>query len=99
MLPLPPPPAFPHARMSDPHPNSSEHLERARELLWEGIERLEEAQRVLFKAGDCYVAQVRGDGVRTILEITERITHLTGDVTSVHIELGRMARADRREGG
>jgi hypothetical protein len=82
--------------MADPKHDATEHMEHARDLLWEGIERMEEAQRALFKAGDCYVAHVRGDGVRTILEITERITELTGDVTSIHIELGRMVRADRR---
>jgi hypothetical protein len=82
--------------MADPNADAAEHIERARELLWEGIERMEAAQRALFKAGDCYVSQVHGDGVRRILEITERITDLTGDVTSTHIELGRMVRADRR---
>jgi hypothetical protein len=83
--------------MTTPPPHDAvEHLERSRELLWEGIQRLEEAQRALFKAGDCYVAQVWGDGVRTILDVTERITELTGDVTAVHIELGRVVRSDRR---
>lgn len=84
--------------MAAPNHDATDDMERARELLWEGIERMEAAQRALFKAGDCYVAQVRGDGVRTILEITERITDLTGDVTAIHIELGRMVRADRRRG-
>jgi hypothetical protein len=81
--------------MPDPHPTAMEHLEQARELLWETIQMLEKTQRVLFKAGDRYVAEVWGDGVRAILEVTERITDLSGDLMSVHIEIGHIARSDR----
>ena len=81
--------------MSDPIPPSQEHLEQARELVWEAVQGLEEAQRVLFRAGDRYVLEVWGDGVRAVLEVAERITDLSGDLTAVHIEIGRMVRRDR----
>jgi hypothetical protein len=86
--------------MPQPHSGPSEHLEHARELVWEAIARLEEAQRVLFRAGDQYVGQVWGDGVRAVIEITERMADLSGDVTATHIEIGRLARRDgARNGG
>jgi hypothetical protein len=84
--------------MSDPNSAATEHLEQAREVLWEAVQMLEYAQRVLFKAGDCYVGQVWGDGVRNVLEVTERITDLSGDLTAVHIELGRLVKKDRGRG-
>jgi hypothetical protein len=80
--------------MPKPPPHAGEYLEQARELVWEAIARLEEAQRVLFRAGDHYVGQVWGDGVRAVLEITERMADLSGDVTATHIEIGRLARRD-----
>jgi hypothetical protein len=84
-----------------PHhdPAAGEHLEQAREVIWEALQMLEGAQRTLFKAGDCYVAQVWGDGVRAVLEVTEKITDLTGDLTSCHIEIGRLSRRDRERSG
>lgn len=72
-----------------------QHLERARELVWEAIERMEEAQRVMFEAGDAYVAQVDGDGVRAVLEATERMSDVAGDLSAVHIEVGKLARRTR----
>lgn len=72
-----------------------EHLEKAREIIWEAVDMLEEAQRVLFKAGDCYVAQVWGDGVRAILDVTEEMSELAGDITAVHIEIGKLAKRDK----
>ncbi|HYJ78538.1 MAG TPA: hypothetical protein VEW03_02955 [Longimicrobiaceae bacterium] len=81
--------------MPEPDPTSLDHLEQARELVWEAVQGLEEAQRVLFRAGDHYVLEVWGDGVRAVLEVAERITDLSGDLTAVHIEIGRMARRDR----
>jgi hypothetical protein len=74
---------------------SQKHLEEARELVWDALEKLEEAQRVLFKAGDCYVAQVWGDGVRAILHVTEKITDVSGDLTAAQSEIGRLAKTDR----
>jgi hypothetical protein len=81
--------------MTAPDPDSVEHLERARELLWEALETLEEAQRVLFRAGDCYVASVWGDGVRSVIDLTERITSLSGDLTTVPHEIRRLVARDR----
>lgn len=84
--------------MPDPEPTPEEHLEHARELLWEALQTMEASQRALFRAGDGYVAQVWGDGVRAVLGVTERITDLSGDLTAVHIEIGRLARRDRSRG-
>lgn len=75
-----------------------EHLERARELVWEAIERMEEAQRVMFRAGDAYVAQVHGDGVRAIIETTERMAEVSGDLSQVHIEVGKLLRRNAPPG-
>lgn len=81
--------------MSDQEPTAIEHMEQAREIIWDALQLLEEAQRVLFRAGDCYVAEVWGDGVRAVLGITERMSDLTGDLTAAQIEIGRLARRDR----
>ncbi len=75
------------------------HLEHARELVWEAIERMEEAQREMFRAGDAYVAQVHGDAVRAIIEATERMADVSGDLSQVHIEVGKLMRRGRTEGG
>ena len=80
--------------MPDRDPSSTDHLEEAGEMVWEAMQTLERAQRVLFRAGDCYVTQVWGDGVRTVIEIGERITELSGDLMSLHIEIGRLAKKD-----
>lgn len=80
--------------MAEQHPTAREYLEEAREMIWDAVQRLEEAQRVLFRAGDHYVREVWGDGVRTVIEITERMADLSGDVTSVHIEIGRLVKKD-----
>ncbi|HEX2205679.1 MAG TPA: hypothetical protein VHG91_20370 [Longimicrobium sp.] len=77
---------------------STEHLEHARDTIWAAVQMLEDAQRVLFRAGDQYVAQVWGDGVRAVLEITEKMADLSGDLTSVHIELGKLSRKDGGRG-
>lgn len=74
---------------------SLEHLEQAREVVCDALHLLEEAQRVLFNAGDHYVAGVWGDGVRTVIEITERITTISGDLTRIPIEIDRLAVRDR----
>jgi hypothetical protein len=42
---------------------------------------------------------VWGDGVRRVIEVTERMADLTGDLTAVHIDLGRLARTDREREG
>jgi cytochrome c556 len=81
--------------MADPNTDPTEHLERARELVWEAIQRLEEAQRVLFRAGDCYVAQVNGDGVRNVIEVTETMADMSGDLTQCHIEIGKIGKRER----
>ncbi|HSU15301.1 hypothetical protein [Longimicrobium sp.] len=85
--------------MAEHQPSAQEHLENAREMLWEAIQTLEEAQRVMFRAGDRYVADVWGDGVRAVLDLTERITDLSGDLTKVHIEIGRLTKRDRGRPG
>lgn len=72
-----------------------EHLEQAREVIWDAVQMLEHAQRVLFLAGDHYVSQVWGDGVRRIIDITERMADLSGDLTAVHIDIGRLSRTDK----
>jgi hypothetical protein len=81
--------------MSDPNLTSEEHLEHARDLVWDALQMLEQAQRVLFRAGDRYVEQVWGNGVRSVLELTEKLTDLTGDLSAAHIEIGRLARKDK----
>ncbi|HEX2076468.1 MAG TPA: hypothetical protein VHG08_02130 [Longimicrobium sp.] len=78
--------------------DAQEHLDRAAEIVWDAIQRLEEAQRVLFKAGDCYVAQVYGDGVRKVIEVTENLADAVGDLTQAHIEIGKIGKRDRGRG-
>ncbi|HEU0298669.1 MAG TPA: hypothetical protein VFR37_04425 [Longimicrobium sp.] len=78
--------------------DAQEHLDRAAEIVWDAIQRLEEAQRVLFKAGDCYVAQVYGDGVRNVIEVTEDLADAVGDLTQAHIEIGKIGKRDRGRG-
>ena len=84
--------------MAQQEPTANELLEHARDMLWDAIQTLEDTQRVMFKAGDRYVAEVWGDGVRTVLDLTERITDLSGDLTKVHIEIGRLTKKDRLRG-
>jgi hypothetical protein len=74
-------------------------LEQARDEVWEAMRRLESAQRHLFRLGDSYVAEVWGDGVRSVIETTERLTELTGELSSVHIGLGRLGRRGSDRGG
>lgn len=81
--------------MSDPESPSVEHLEQARGELWDAIQMIEGAQRVLFRAGDHYVGQVWGDGVRSVIEVTERLAEISGNLTAVHIEIGRLVKRDR----
>ena len=80
-----------------PHhePTSLDHLEEARGIVSDALQRLEEAQRVLFRAGDRYVAEVWGDGVRAVIEVTERITTIAGDLSRIPIEIDRIAARDR----
>lgn len=82
--------------MPQPDRNSLEHLEHAREIVCEALQQLEEAQRVLFRAGDLYVGEVWGDGVRSVIEVTERITTIAGDLSRIPIELDRIAVRDRQ---
>jgi hypothetical protein len=84
--------------MADSEPTSIQHLEAARELVWEAVQKLEEAQRVLFRAGDTYVAEVWGDGVRAVIEVTERMADLCGDLSSVEMEINRVGRRDKARG-
>lgn len=81
--------------MAEPDRTSLERLEEARALVWDALGLLEEAQRVLFRAGDAYVGQVWGDGVRTVIEVAERITTIAGDLTRVPIEIDRLSTRDR----
>ena len=84
--------------MADQAPDAHEHLERAADMVWEAIQRLEEAQRILFKAGDAYVAQVYGDGVRAVIEVTEDMADAVGDLTQCHIEIGKIGKRDKGRG-
>jgi hypothetical protein len=77
-------------------PTALERLEEARRLVTDAAQLLEDSQRVLFRAGDRYVAEVWGDGVRAIIEITERITTIAGDLTRIPIEMDRLANRDRK---
>ena len=81
--------------MSHEERPSLEHLEQARGIVWEALQLLEEAQRVLFRAGDRYVVEVWGDGVRSVIDITVRITTISGDLTRIPIEIDRLAARDR----
>ena len=81
--------------MAAPDPTSLDHLEHAREIVCDALQRLEESQRVLFRAGDSYVSQVWGDGVRSVIEVTERITTIAGDLSRIPIEIDRIASRDR----
>ena len=81
--------------MAQRDPKSLAHLEHAREMIWDALQMLEEAQRVIFKAGDCYVAEVWGDGVRAVIHVTERITDVSGDLTAAQSEVGRLIAKDR----
>lgn len=84
--------------MAHQAPDAQEHLERAAEMVWEAIQRLEEAQRILFRAGDAYVAQVYGDGVRAVIEVTEDMADAVGDLTQCHIEIGKIGKRDKGRG-
>jgi len=84
--------------MSERNQNAEEHLEQAREMVWDALQMLEHAQRVLFRAGDCYVEQVWGKGVRSVLDLTEKLTEVSGELSSAHIEIGRLARTERARG-
>lgn len=84
--------------MPDRERTSVDHLEHARELVWEALQKMEEAQRVMFRAGDCYVSQVWGDGVRTVIEMTERMADVAGDLSTSHIEIGRLVKTDNARG-
>ncbi|MDB4950613.1 MAG: hypothetical protein JWM27_3262 [Gemmatimonadetes bacterium] len=75
--------------------SSLDHLEQAREMVWDALQMLEEAQRIIFKAGDCYVETVWGEGVRAVIHVTERITDVSGDLTAAQSELGRLIARDR----
>lgn len=81
--------------MPPPDTASLDHLEHAREIVCDALQRLEEAQRVLFRAGDCYVGEVWGDGVRSVIEVTERITTIAGDLSRIPIEIDRISSRDR----
>ena len=79
--------------MSDP--SSLDHLEEARGVVWEALQLLEQAQQVLFRVGDRYVKEVWGDGVRAVIEVTERITTISGDLSRIPIEIDRLALRDK----
>lgn len=81
--------------MADQEKTAMHHLEEARELVWQALQVFEEAQRVLFRAGDRYVAEVWGDGVRAVLDVTEKMADISGDLSEVDIEIGRIARRDK----
>ena len=77
--------------MPEPQPDAAEHLEVAREMVWEALQLLEAAQRIVFRAGDRYVEAVWGAGVRSVIDVTESMAEASGDLSAIHIELGKMA--------
>jgi hypothetical protein len=81
--------------MPDPQTPAAAHLEQAREAVWEALRLLEEAQRIVFHAGDCYVGDVWGAGVRSVIDVTESMAEVSGDLSALHIELGKMVQRDR----
>lgn len=81
--------------MHPPPPSAADHLEQARDAVWDALRLMEEAQRILFRAGDCYVARVWGDGVRSVIDCSEAMAEVAGDLSAVHIELGKMVHRDR----
>lgn len=81
--------------MPEPQPDAAEHLERAREVVWEALQLLEAAQRIVFQAGDRYVEAVWGGGVRSVIDVTESMAEASGDLSAIHIELGRMVQRHR----
>ena len=84
--------------MSNPQVPSLQNLEEARELVWSGLQQIEDAQRVLFRAGDCYVGEVWGDGVRAIIDAAERLTSVCGELSAASSDIDRLARRDRERG-
>jgi hypothetical protein len=81
--------------MPDPEETAAQHLERARDAVWDALRLLEDAQRILFRAGDRYVVDVWGSGVRAVLDVTESMAEVSGDLSALHIELGKMVQRDR----
>jgi hypothetical protein len=81
--------------MTEPDSTSLDTLEQAREMVWEALRQIEEAQRVLFRAGDRYVSEVWGDGVRAIIDTAERLTSICGELTAASSDIDRLARRDR----
>jgi hypothetical protein len=81
--------------MPDPDPTAADHLERARDVVWEALRLLEEAQRIVFNAGDRYVTEVWGSGVRSVIDLTESMAEVSGDLSALHIEMGKMVQRDR----
>lgn len=75
--------------------SSPDHLEQASKMIWDATRTLEDAQRVLFRAGDHYVGQVWGDGVRAIIEMNERLTEISGELSAIDIELRKLVHRDR----
>ena len=81
------------------HDAAAQHLEDAREALWEALQLVESAQRIVFRAGDCYVGDVWGAGVRSVIDVTEAMAEVSGDLSALHIELGKLVQRDRARGG
>lgn len=81
--------------MPQSDPSAAEHLEEAREAVWEALQLLEAAQRIVFRAGDRYVGDVWGPGVRSVIDVTESMAEVSGDLSALHIELGKMVQRDR----
>ena len=75
---------------------ADQHLEEAREAVWQALQLLEHAQRIVFRAGDCFVAEVCGTGVRSVIDVTETMAEVSGDLSAIHIELGKMVQREIR---
>ena len=81
------------------HDAAAQHQEDAREAVWEALQLVDSAQRIVFRAGDCYVGDVWGAGVRSVIDVTEAMAEVSGDLSALHIELGKLVQRDRARGG
>ena len=81
--------------MADPNTDPTEHLERARDLVWKPSSGLKRRSACSFAPADCHVAQVNGDGVRNVIEVTETMADMSGDLTQCHIEIGKIGKRER----
>lgn len=98
-VPAAPAPTRPRRLMPEPERTAAEHLEHARDVVWNALRLMEDAQRIVFRAGDRYVGAVWGPGVRSVIDVTESMAEVAGDLSALHIEMGKMLQRDRDHAG